>query len=189
MEKVANESEKAKKALIVISKICYVIAFILMILCFVAAGFSLIGIAVAPFMPYDWIKDFVLAHPNSYHDTAFLAYINVKYAEVACVYGLLGAGVSGVSMLFARNLFGSIKEANTPFAEKAVSSLNMIGLLALIQAIAVPVVLSIVTAATGTGDTFNSWNFGNVFFALFIFAISLVFKYGVSLQKQADTTL
>lgn len=184
-----EDTNKSKKALVIISKVFYVLSYIAMIACFVAAGVCFLGMVIAPFMPYSGIADFVNSHPETFTNTDFLKYVNITYAEVGCVIGLLSGGLAGVTCLWARNLFGSIKEANTPFTDKAVHNLNLIGIFALIQAIALPATLGIIIAATKTGDAYKAFEGGSFLLALFVFAMSLVFKYGVSLQKQADTTL
>jgi hypothetical protein len=181
--------ENSKKTLVTISKVCYVISYVLMILAYIACGLCLVGIIVGAFIPYSKIVDYVNAHPEISPTTDWLSYANVTYVEVACLSGLLSTGVGATIILFARNLFKGIRDENTPFSSNSVHNLNLIGILSLVQALGLPIIMSIVIAATKTGASFNAWNSSNIIFALFIFALSLVFKYGVYLQHESDTTL
>ncbi|MFA6625183.1 MAG: DUF2975 domain-containing protein, partial [Bacilli bacterium] len=88
------------------------------------------------------------------------------------------------------HLFRNIKKEGTPFRSTNVSLLNKIGVVSLIQGVGIPCISTIITLSTKTSDLFTGTISGvSIIFGLLIFALSLVFKYGVSLQDEADTTL
>jgi len=183
-----TEKEKTLKSLTTLGKVCSVIFKIFSILCLIAAIICLIGIIASPFVP--WAEAVKQIENNVTGDISFTKYLNVTYAEVACVIGLLSLVAAMFSTHFCDQLFYNLKKEGTPFRKDNVILLNKIGIVALIQALAIPAVLSIITAATKTQDAFSGTFSGvSVVFGLLIFALSLVFKYGVSLQDEADTTL
>jgi hypothetical protein len=116
--------------------------------------------------------------------------LNITNAEVFSVNTLLASGCGAWLAYTAHDFFNGMALARTPFTTKSVHSLSMIGIISLISAVGVPIVMGIVEAATKTTQLFsNAWYGTSIFFALFIFFLSLIFKYGVILQKEADTTL
>lgn len=184
-----SEIDKTKKTLVTISKVAYVFAYIIMILCFMAAGFGFVGMIASAFLPYGDIISYISSHPELNVAASVLDKINISYAEVGCTFGVVYGGIAGVSSFFVKKLFHSIHKEGTPFTESAVKSLNMIGIFSLIQAIVVPGFFAILTNLTNTKIMNPSFLGTPVVFALFIFALSLVFKYGVVLQHEADATL
>lgn len=183
-----TEKEKTVKSLRTLGSVCSVLFKIFSILCLIAAVICFGAIIAAPFVPWSDAVDFITKNVTG--DISFTKYLNVKYAEVACVTGLCSLVVAMVSTHLCDLLFFNIKKEGTPFRKSNVALLNKIGIVALVQAVGLPIVYAIITNATGTQDVFTS-SFSGValVFGLLIFALSLVFKYGVTLQDEADTTL
>lgn len=183
-----SEKEKSLKSLWTLGSVCSIIFRSFSILCLIASIFCLIGVIGSPFIP--WAKAVEQVEANVAGDTSFTKYLSVKVAEVACVTGLLSLVVSMFICHYCDKLFLNIKTEGTPFRKDNVRLLNRIGIVSLIQALAVPAIVSIITTATSTGAVLSyPFSGANVVFGLLIFALSMVFKYGVSLQDEADTTL
>ena len=184
----SKERKDDLKFLRKVSSICSVVFKIFSVLCFIAAIVCLIFMIVSPFIPWDETIKFV--KDNIQVDAKVIDYLNIRYAEVGCVIGLISFVASMFGTDLSYHLFRNIKKEGTPFRSTNVSLLNKIGVVSLIQGVGIPCISTIITLSTKTSDLFTGTISGvSIIFGLLIFALSLVFKYGVSLQDEADTTL
>ena len=186
MENVRDEKEKNRIRLVKISHIGSILFKILAILCLVASALALSGLIASFFVDWGWVQSEITSHKaNPSFDVSLL---NTTNAAVACTSGFLGAGTGAVNLYFVHRLFETIYQAKTPFTAAAVKNLNVIGIVSLAQSIGVSLFMSILVGATHVAISTSGWGM-SVGFALFIFLLSLVFRYGVSLQEESDTTL
>lgn len=186
MENVRDEKEKNRIRLVKISHIGSILFKILAILCLVASALALSGLIASFFIDWGWVQSEITSHKaNPSFDVSLL---NMTSAAVACTSGFLGAGTGAVNLYFVHRLFETIYQAKTPFTGAAVKNLNVIGIVSLAQSIGVSLFMSILVGATHAAISTSGWGM-SVGFALFIFLLSLVFRYGVSLQEESDTTL
>lgn len=186
MENVMEEKEKSRIRLVKISHVGSILFKILAIVCLIASAFALVGLIASIFIDWGWVQNEITGHEaNPNFDVSLL---NVTNATVACTYGFLGAGTSAVNLYFIYRLFEAIYQAKTPFTGAAVKNLNIIGIVSLAQSIGMSLFMSILISITHAALSTSGWG-TSIGFALFIFLLSLVFRYGVSLQKESDTTL
>jgi len=186
MESVMDEKEKSRIRLVKISHVGSILFKILAIVCLVASALALAGLIASFFIDWGWVQSEITSHKaNPSFDVSLL---NTTNAAVACTSGFLGAGTGAVNLYFIYRLFEAIYQAKTPFTLAAVKNLNIIGIVSLAQSIGVSLFMSILIGVTHAALSTSGWGM-SVGFALFIFLLSLVFRYGVSLQKESDTTL
>lgn len=186
MENVMDEKERSRIRLVKISHVGSILFKILAIICLVASVLALIGLVASMFIDWGWVQNEItsnIASPG--FDVGLL---NITNATVACTYGFLGAGTGAVNLYFIYRLFKVVYQTKTPFTDAAVKNLNIIGIVSLAQSIGVSLFMSILIGATHAAISTSGWGM-SVGFALFIFLLSLIFRYGVSLQKESDTTL
>lgn len=187
------ETKKSTKhTLQTIGKIAYVISKIVFILCIIGASIGLTFMIVGTFVNWEWVRTSITDYAYN-HDLTLswdVAVLNVKNAEVLAIGMLLRAGSGAVLAYFLAKLFGNIKNEGTPFTDANVKLLMAVGITCLVEAFGVSLILSVLVHATNTAAVFNfNSDIPNLFIALLVFALALVFKYGVELQKEADTTL
>ncbi len=188
-----KNKKSAKQTLILIGKVGAIVSLVLLVFAAIGTFVGFLGLILSPFFNWTWLQDLIknTASQNGYALNWDVTTLNVTDAEIVSLKTLLGGASSTVLLFFAHALFAHIEKEGTPFVDANVKLLVDIGIVALVQAIAVPLFISIVVNATGTAALFANSSASGVSFvlALFVFALSLVFKYGVELQKEADTTL
>ncbi len=97
----------------------------------------------------------------------------------------------GVGLRFTA-LFGSIRQGESPFAERNARRLKTIGITVLVASVVVPTLyktflMSFAPAMSLSGENFHTLPF--VALGLLFFFFSWVFGYGAALQRQSDETL
>lgn len=187
-----KEKHSTKETLRKIGHVADIISIIIFVLCCVAAAGGFLGLIISPFIDWPWWRDIISQSANRAGNTLSwdVSNLTIKNAEIVSVQSLLSSGISGLLVFYCHLLFKNIAREGTPFIDANVHLLISIGIISLVRALAVPLVLTIIFAATGTESIFTSGFSGiGIIVALFVFALSLVFKYGAELQKEADTTL
>jgi hypothetical protein len=187
------ETKKStKRTLQTIGKVAYVISKIIFILGLIGASIGLTCMISAAFVNWEWVRETIIDFAQQ-HDLTLtwdVGTLTLKNAEVLSFGVLVKCGSGAVLTYFLMKLFGNIKDEGTPFTDSNVKLLMAVGITCLVEAFGVSLLLDIVVRATQTGAIFNyGSNFPNLIIALLVFALALVFKYGVELQKEADTTL
>jgi hypothetical protein len=189
MKKVKSTKETLRQ----IGRVASLISEILGVFVLVGAAFAAIGVIVAPFVDFAALQQLItdIATDNNLALSWDVTLLNLRNVEVVCVGALLNSAVEAVLLYFVTHLFRNIYEEGTPFTDKNVKCLVNIGIVSLIQSLGVGAVMGIVYDVTGTEALFHNvfTNGPGFIIALFVFALSLVFKYGVELQKEADATL
>lgn len=186
-----ESKEKTLKTITTISSVAYIISKIIFVLVCIGAGLGLLGMIISPFIDWSWVQSSIQKGADSLGETwNWINKVNLVNAEVSCAYSLSNGVVAAFLSYFCYSLFKNIKVKKTPFDKENSSYLTKIGVISLIQAFGVPLFMLIITASTKTSDVFSSKVSGaSLVLALFIFTLSLIFKYGSSLQEEADTTL
>jgi len=188
-----KEKRTTKQTLILIGKVGAIVSLVILIFAAIGAAVGFLGLIFSPFVDWNWLQE-LIAKGASESGAALnwdVSVLNATNAEIVSLKTFLSAGTSVVLLYFARGLFANIEKEGTPFTDPNVKQLVNIGIISLVQAFAVPIIVGIVINATGTTALFgdSSSSGASLIMALFVFAMSLVFKYGVELQKEADTTL
>lgn len=186
-----ESKEKTLKTITTISSVAYVISKIIFVFACIGAAVGILGMIISPFIDWNWVQSSIQKGAEAANQTwNWISKVNLTSAEVSCTNALLGGTVGAFLSYYCYSLFRNIKEKQTPFDKANSSYLTKIGITSLIQAFGVPLIMLIITSATKTSDIFSSKVSGvSLVFALFIFTLSLIFKYGSSLQEEADTTL
>ncbi len=119
-------------------------------------------------------------------------FTDLSYGQVqSMAVTIIAICVGGFSILFFVNrLFVTIHKNHTPFLEENVRNLNIIAVLVVVMALAVPA-LEILLAYALKIESVLAVNFNvtMLFMAFLVYLVSLVFRYGVILQKESDETL
>jgi hypothetical protein len=109
---------------------------------------------------------------------------------VVCAAGLAVLAIGLLILYCLDRILDNIREAGTPFTDENVKGLRRIAVLVLIAAIAVPVIGFILVKITDAGsNVMIEFNPFLLFVAVLVYFVSLIFKYGVALQKESDETL
>jgi hypothetical protein len=188
-----KEKRTTKQTLILIGKIGAIVSLVLLVFAAIGTAGGFLGLIFFPFVDWSWLRELMVkgASESGMALSWDVGILNATNAEIVSLNVFLSAGTSVGLLYFARGLFANIEKEGTPFTEPNVKLLVNIGIVSLVQAFAAPIILNIVINATGTETLFADSGASGVslILALFVFALSLVFKYGVELQKEADTTL
>jgi len=111
---------------------------------------------------------------------------------------LIAMGITSISgfclgiivLYYANSLFTNIHKNNTPFRDENVFLLRRISLLMVIGAFALPIISAAAAFALNAGyDWVVSFDLFVLFTAFIVYFLSLIFKHGVELQKESDSTL
>ena len=206
--------EKLKKTAVVIDTILKVF-FIIIIVCMILVVVSdVIMLAVGPMnlengrLSYKIMgADIVIADAGELAGFNFNGYQMVKAYVMASVSGIVGMAVILVGIKMLREIIAPMKEGG-PFVEGISLKMRNFGIFVLIAGFAGNIIEWVMMfiiqrtitlsdmyalsefAENGHSITFT-YSFGGSFiiFALFIFLLSYIFKYGEELQKQSDETL
>jgi len=189
-----EQNDLTKKRIVSLSKTLSIVFKVLAIICLIGCALGIIFVIAGIFIPYTQLQNSIIDFMNEYapnENQEFIKYINVGNAEIIFMSTSLTSASSMFLLYYVYRLFNDIKINETPFTDNVVKFLNLIGILALVSAIAVPIFLSIFTNIVPHVGNFNSFglNVSFVIVGLILFALSLIFKYGVQLQKESDTTL
>jgi hypothetical protein len=188
-----KEKRTTKQTLILIGKIGAIVSLVILVFAAIGTAAGFLGLIFSPLVDWPWLQELIAknASENGIALSWDVSALNATNAEIVSLKTFLSAGTSVVLLYFARALFANIEREGTPFTDPNVKLLVIIGIVSLVQAFAVPIIAGIVINATGTEALFgdSSSSGASLIMALFVFALSLVFKYGVELQKEADTTL
>ena len=120
--------------------------------------------------------DVVLPSNNQLYSTSVAAILNMAFLYILLYY--------------INRLSKNITKSNTPFTVESVRYLEMMALVLFISAFALPAISSLASYAFGV------WPDGAISFSLYllltsiiVYFLSLIFKYGTTLQKESDETL
>jgi len=95
-----------------------------------------------------------------------------------------------IVLYYANRFFTNVYKNNTPFLEENVLCLNRIAILMVIGAIALPIISGAAVYVLDVGyDMVVNFDLFVLFAALFVYFLALIFKHGVELQKESDSTL
>ena len=110
---------------------------------------------------------------------------------LALLVGALGAGALIYVFLMLSKLMKELSTCDSPFTDGVVKRMTGFAVSLIPYAVIKPTVTSIAGALFASGDLEIGLNFdlGTLFTALVVFLLITIFKYGVSLQKEADQTL
>lgn len=176
-----------KKTLLTISHVCEIIAKVLFVLSVVGEVLALIGFVTSLCVDWSWVRQMIA---TNYRDWAYdPAPLTTANAVGYTLTGVLSCAAGGTIVFFVYRFFKSIVAEQTPFNDKAVHNLLLIGIISLVSQVLVWAILAIYVAATRLTVDLGGFSGPSFLSCLFIFALALVFKYGTELQKEADTTL
>ena len=95
-----------------------------------------------------------------------------------------------VTLYYIYRLFKSIHVNNTPFMDESVKCLERIAIMVIICTIVLPIITyAAVHLLNGSQEQVFEFNPFSLFIAFMFYFLSLIFKYGVALQKESDATL
>jgi hypothetical protein len=187
LDETKGKRPGTKKTLLTISRVCSIITQVLFILSIVGEVLALIGFVTSLSVDWSWISHMITTnYPGSEFDPAVLTTFNMVGYTLT---GVLSCAAGGTILFFVYRFFKSIVTEQTPFNDKAVHNLLLIGIFSLVSEILVWAIMAIYVAATHITVDLGGFSGPSFFSCLFIFALALVFKYGTELQKEADTTL
>lgn len=187
LDETKNKRPETKKTLLTISRVCAIVAQVLFILAIVGEVLAIVGFVTSLCVDWSWIRQQITTnYPDWDFDPAPLTTVNaVGYS----LTGVLSCASGGTVLYFVYRFFKSIVSEQTPFNDKAVHNLLLIGVFSLVSEVLVWAILGIYQAAAHMTVALNGFNGPSLLTCLFVFALALVFKYGTELQKEADTTL
>ncbi|MCL2712648.1 MAG: DUF2975 domain-containing protein [Methanomassiliicoccaceae archaeon] len=161
------------------------VLMILMIIAAVAAVIALAAVAVNADLIIDLVERYggVWDLPISKDRLA-----PVAAALIPCVIIILSLIIA--ILYFVARLLTNIHENNTPFTDENADTLVKIAILTLICTIVIPILDFAIQRMIDSGY-YQSYGFGlfPLFVAGLLYLLSLVFKHGAELQKEADETL
>jgi len=105
--------------------------------------------------------------------------------------GMLVLGIVGFRMMYyIYQLFDNIHKNNTPFTDDNAKYLQRIAVLMIVSTIILPIIDGVMQRVVNV-EYYSQLGFGGfpILVALLLFFLSLVFKYGATLQKESDETL
>lgn len=104
---------------------------------------------------------------------------------------MIGLALAIIVVYELHSLFDNIYREHTPFIEENARILKYISMLVLVSAVVIPIIAIISTHLLGANpdNDYSTFNVGLIFTAFIIYLSSLIFKYGVALQKESDETL
>ena len=158
------------------------IAKILMVLIVVVAAIVVVFMAVLAFFP-DILTKAVEAVPGTVLPTSDQLYTLSAAAVLNMVFLF-------VLLYYLYRLSKNISESRTPFTDASVRYLELMAVILFISTFALPAISALVSFAYGI------WPYGVISFSpyllltsIIVYFLSLIFKYGTSLQKESDETL
>lgn len=104
------------------------------------------------------------------------------------IAAILAAALGIVTLYYIDRFFSNIHKSNTPFSDESVRYMEIIAVLLLISTIAIPAISALLAYAFDS-EVFMQFNLIPLFAAFIVYFMSLVFRYGASLQKESDETL
>ena len=118
------------------------------------------------------------------------AAVTDSHVLATCVTAAAGA-IFGLTVLYyVKRLFGNIRKNNTPFTDENVRCLEIIAVLVIIGAIAIPAVSAAAAHIFESGaHQVEEFHLFSMLVGFIVYFLSLVFKYGTVLQKESDETL
>ena len=123
--------------------------------------------------------------------TATESQFTLRRLGLALLVASLGAGALIYVYLMLSKLMKELAVCDSPFTDGVVKRMTGFAISLIPYALIKPTAMSIAGAMFASGDLEIGFNFdlGTVFAVLVIFLLIFIFKYGVSLQKEADETL
>ncbi|MCL2032872.1 MAG: DUF2975 domain-containing protein [Methanomassiliicoccaceae archaeon] len=102
---------------------------------------------------------------------------------VAVAFGL-------IALYYADRLFTNVYKNGTPFMDDNVKCLERLAILLLVGTVILPIISAAgIYFLEAQSDLLFQFNPAMLFMALLFYFLSLIFKYGVALQKDSDETL
>lgn len=123
--------------------------------------------------------------------TAAEKQFTLRRLGLALLAASLGTGALIYVFIMLAKLMKELAVCDSPFTDGVVKRMTGFAISLIPYAVIQPTVSSIVASAFTANDFDIAFNFdlGTLFAALIIFLLITIFKYGVSLQKEADETL
>jgi hypothetical protein len=166
-----------------ISRFASVIAKIVMVITVIAI------IAMTAVLVITAVHSGLLVNPDLW-SAAEEAPMTIGQIQAAALTGIVTATVILVIMYYIDRIFTETHKNNTPFLNENVRFLKIIAILVFVAAF-VPVINATATyfLENGTGIVVGFNPLILLLMAFVIYGISIVFSYGVTLQKESDETL
>jgi len=106
-----------------------------------------------------------------------------------CITGICVGVIALLVLHHVGRLSMNIYKNNTPFTKENVLHLEMIAIVTIIGAFAVPIASTISAYALDAPGAAYPFNILLLFTGLLVYFMSLIFRYGTALQKESDETL
>ncbi|MDR0198245.1 MAG: DUF2975 domain-containing protein [Methanomassiliicoccaceae archaeon] len=129
-------------------------------------------------------------NPADWNNMIIAAPVTIGQIQAAALAAIATIAAILAIMYYIDRLFTSLHKNNTPFTDENVRNLRIIAILIL----AATIVLAIIGAALSyvfdtDAMTVIGFNPFTLLVALMVYILSLIFSYGVTLQRESDQTL